>query len=71
MMLNMFLAYGGYFGKEPKENFSFETFISQIDQIKAKEGNMVEIINIRMMHTALIHGIGPQEYLVYLEKLIK
>ncbi|MBD3213817.1 MAG: hypothetical protein GF311_14505 [Candidatus Lokiarchaeota archaeon] len=71
MMLNMFLAYGGYFGKKPKENFSFNTLISHIDQIDAKQGNMVEIINIRIMHTALIHGIRPQEYLDYLEKLIK
>jgi hypothetical protein len=67
----MFLAYGGYFGKEPKENFSFNTLISQIDQIDTKQGNTVEIINIRMMHTALIHGLGPQEYLDYLEKLTK
>jgi len=70
MMLNMFLAYGGYFGQTPRKDFSIEALVKHFDEVDNEDGHMIEEINIRMMHTALIHGIHPEKYLSELENLL-
>jgi len=70
MMLNMFLVYGGYFGQNPRRNLSVKALVKRIDEVDNEDGRMIEEINIRMMHTALIHGIPPEKYLSELEDLL-
>lgn len=70
LILNMFLAYGGYFGQHPKDTFS----ITNTFKILGEQGQMtkdtIDEINIRVLHTALIHGFTPEEYISKLEELL-
>ena len=72
MMLNMFLAYGGYFGKLKAANLSVQSILSKLlDEIKAEKGRIeIQELNIRLMHKALLYGIGPAEFITQLSHFV-
>jgi len=70
LILNMFLAYGGYFGQHPKDQFSLATVFATLKEEGQMTKETADEINIRVLHTALIHGITPEEYISELEELL-
>jgi hypothetical protein len=71
LMLNMFIAYGGYFGKKQGSIFSLKILLKDlVDEITIEKENInVKELNIKMLHKALLYGIAPKEFLIHLEKL--
>ncbi len=69
LILNLMIAYGGYFGKESSEKFSLKKYILNV--ISEKENMDSNEINMKLMHTALLHGISPKEYIKKLEEIVK
>jgi len=62
IMLNMFLAYGGYFGQFSRETFSFKKYMKCLEIIQDSNSQKSEKIYVFLLHTALLHGIAPQQY---------
>jgi len=67
LILNLMVAYGGYFGKESSKKFSLKKYILNV--ISEKENVDPNEVNMKMMHSALLHGISPKEYIKKLEEL--
>jgi hypothetical protein len=68
MTLNIFAAYGGYFGKENAEQFSVKEWLSKT--LKNRSERDPNLINMRLMHQALLHGYTPSEYIEKLKDLL-
>jgi len=64
LMANMFIAYGGYFGKEKKSNFKLLDALMSID--KTVNGNFKKK-TVFLMHKSLLHGIPIHEFHKVLE----
>lgn len=73
LMINMFIAYGGYFGKNQGTIFSLKTLLNElVNEIKSEKGNInLKELNIKILHRALTYGIAPQEFTENLVKLLK
>ncbi len=72
LMINMFIAYGGYFGKKQGSVFSLKILLNEfINKIKKEKGilNLKEL-NIKLLHKALLYGITPQEFIDNLDKIL-
>jgi len=72
MMVNLFFAFGGYFGARDKFKFSIKDIISEF-AIDLNEGKAnFQSQNVKMWHKVLTHGITPREFLkelsVYVEQ---
>jgi len=70
LILDLFIAYGGYFGKLKPPDFSL---VSMLDKLEKKDGRAAEPfekLTVIFFHNALLHGISPQEYINQLEALI-
>jgi len=63
MIVNIFFAFGGYFGKFDKSEFSIDSTIFEFaDQLDNREVNL-HSANVKMWHKVLTHGITPEEFL--------
>ena len=72
LVLTLFLTYGGYFGKLPKEQFSFHKDLKEIqDSVDVKEDStQILEINTRLLHKSLLHGLYPEQYQAQLKRLV-
>lgn len=72
-MTNLFIAFGGYFGKFKYPNVSIENVLKElIEEIKIKKNKIgFHELNVKMMHKVLLHGISPQDYIKKLETIIR
>jgi hypothetical protein len=73
LMANLFLAYGGYFGKVKPYKFSVYKIIKKL-MLKIEPGKNLDTLialNIKMMHQALLYGITPQEFIQGLKILLE
>lgn len=73
LMANLFLAYGGYFGKLKRKKFSvYKTIKRLMAEIHPSEDldKLIEL-NIKMMHQALLYGITPQKFIQGLKILLE
>lgn len=73
MIVNLFFAFGGYFGKFDKSEFYIDEVIVEFaDQLENREINL-HSANVKMWHKVLTHGITPQEFLeelsIYIEQI--
>ena len=63
MMINMFFAFGEYFGARDKSKFSIEDIILEF-AIDLNEGKAnFHSQNVKMWHKVLSHGITPKEFI--------
>jgi hypothetical protein len=72
LMANLFLAYGGYFGKLKQNKFSVYKIIKKLME-KFQQGKDLDSLidlNIKMMHQALLYGVTPQELINGLKILL-
>ena len=65
LMVNMFNAFGGYFGKFNSLKVSTSKIINAIfnDLKISKEKSGLHKLNVKFLHKALLHGIIPQQFL--------
>jgi len=73
LMANLFLAYGGYFGKLKSKKFSVYKTIKKL-MSKVQSGKDPDTLigrNIRMMHQALLYGVTPQKLIQGLKILLE
>ncbi|TFF87472.1 MAG: hypothetical protein EU548_10240 [Promethearchaeota archaeon] len=69
LMIGLFLAYGGYFGKYRSLYKSVEEVcLESVDHLE-KLGKEVrfEEIDIKILHTMLLHGYTQKDYIAYLD----
>jgi hypothetical protein len=73
LMANLFLAYGGYFGKLKSNKFSVYKTIRKLmaNFQPGKDLDTLIELNIKMMHQALLYGITPQELIQGLKILLE
>ena len=72
LMANLFLAYGGYFGKLKQNKFSVYKTIKKL-MAKFQPGKDLDTLielNNKMMHQALLYGVTPQELIHGLKILL-
>ena len=70
LMANMFIAYGGYFGKLKIADFSLNKLLEQIvSKVENKEN--VEELHFTYMHHALLNGITPKQFVQGLRILLE
>jgi hypothetical protein len=74
MIINMFFAYGEYFGAHDRSKFSIRDIIVEF-AIDLNEGKAnFHSQNVRMWHKVLTHGITPKEFIeelsVYIERCL-
>lgn len=71
MIVNMFFAFGEYFGARDKSKFSINDIILEF-AINLDEGKVnFHSQNIKMWHKVLTHGITPNEFLEELSLYIE
>jgi len=70
LVLTLFLRYGGYFGKLPKEQFSFHKALKEIQDSVKEDSIQILEINTRLLHRSLLYGIYPEQYLDQLKRLV-
>ena len=71
MIVNIFFAFGGYFGKYDKSEFSIDDVIVEFaEQLDAGSTNL-HSQNVKMWHKVLTHGITPQEFLEELSMYVE
>ena len=61
LMANLFMAYGGYFGKLKDQEFSL---YDALDSLTSDGSSYKSILgqNIKGLHQALLHGVGPHQF---------
>ncbi|MEJ2279274.1 MAG: hypothetical protein P8Y70_16265 [Candidatus Lokiarchaeota archaeon] len=71
LMMGLFFAYGGYFGKfqfqgKSMEEVCYESFL-QLKKL-GKKAKLREI-NIRILHRLLLHGFTQKDFVKYLDEI--
>ncbi len=63
MIVNMFFAFGGYFGQFDKSEFSMDEMIVEFAEQLDAGNSTFHLQNVKMWHKILTHGIAPKEFL--------
>jgi len=64
LMVNLFNAYGGYFGKYKKLKSSVFKKLKELNETDINKDNVTSAdgVNLQLLHAALLFGFSPQEY---------
>jgi len=63
MIVNLFFAFGGYFGEFDKSEFSIDDVIVEFaEQLETRVVNL-HSANVKMWHKVLTRGVTPKEFL--------
>jgi hypothetical protein len=71
MMIGLFFLYGGYLGERGSELFNLEVVLDSIGESIPIDFDDLESINQRVMHVALLHGLGPSDFNKILKEYIE
>ena len=71
MIVNLFFAFGGYFGQFNKSDFSMDEAILEFAEELRVKGSTFDLQNVKIWHKILTHGITPQEFLSKLSLLVE
>ena len=61
LMANLFRVYGGYFGKLKDTDFSLYKALNSLTSGTSSHRLILER-NIKFLHQALLHGVGPHHF---------
>ncbi len=72
MISYLFFIYGGYFGKLDQSSFSLPEAIKSLTrkEFNPKKPIMIEDLNERLVHNALLHGIAPVDLVKTLKNFL-
>jgi len=70
---NLFLAFGGFFGKKEDGKFDVETVLRKLIDEVDSSGSQVSVdkLNVKILHRALLHGVTHKEYITILESILE
>jgi hypothetical protein len=71
MIINMFFAYGEYFGARDRSKFSVKDIICEFAIDLSEDKTSFHSQNIKMWHKVLAHGITPREFLKELSSYVE
>ncbi|KKM88353.1 hypothetical protein LCGC14_1259570 [marine sediment metagenome] len=73
VVLNLFILYGGYFGMLKRKSYPTTDFVGDlVEELDASEGSLdIEQVNLKMLHSALMHGLTPEQYINKLRLFIE
>ncbi len=71
MIINIFFAFGEYFGARDQSKFSFDNTIREFANNLDKGKTNFHSQNVKMWHKVLTHGITPKEFLNKLSLFIE
>ena len=71
MIINMFFAFGGYFGQFDKSEFSIDSTILEFAEQLDADNSTFHLQNVKMWHKILTHGFTPKEFLKELSLLVE
>jgi hypothetical protein len=63
MIVNLFFAFGGYFGQFDKSAFSIDDLVIEFAEQLDADNSTFHLQNVKMWHKILTHGIAPKEFL--------
>ncbi len=69
LIIDLFFAYGGYFGKNHSSDFSLNEILKDLIQEPENKYDL-EVLNIKLLHKALLCGITPEGFVKKLNELI-
>lgn len=69
MIVNLFFAFGGYFGQFDKSEFSMNEAILEFAERLSVGNSTFHEQNVKMWHKILTYGIAPKEFLEKLSVL--
>jgi transcription elongation factor Elf1 len=72
LMVNLFTAFGGYFGKNKKPEYILYIILKELkEKSKFKENSFsLAEIKLQFLHKALLYGISPEKYFRGLKTII-
>jgi hypothetical protein len=70
MIVNLFFAFGGYFGQFDKSDFSIDDLIVDFARQLDAGNSTFHLQNVKMWHKILTHGIAPKEFLKELSMFV-
>ena len=71
MIVNIFFAFGGYFGKYDKSEFSIDEIIVEFAEQLSLDSTDLHVQNVKMWHKVLTHGITPPAFLEELSMYVE
>jgi len=63
MIVNLFFAFGGYFGQFDKSEFSIDEMVIDFAEQLDAGNSTFHLQNVKMWHKILTHGIAPKDFL--------
>jgi len=63
MIVNLFFAFGGYFGQFEKSEFSIDDLVLEFAEQLDAGNSTFHLQNVKMWHKILTHGISPKDFL--------
>ena len=63
MIVNLFFAFGGYFGQFDKSEFSIDDMVIEFAEQLDAGNSTFHLQNVKMWHKILTHGIAPKDFL--------
>ncbi len=72
LMVNLFTAFGGYFGKHKKPEYILYIILKELkEKSKYRENSFSAVeIKLQLLHKALLYGISPQKFFQGLKTII-
>lgn len=61
LMANLFRAFGGYFGKLKDFGFSLYKVLKSLTSGSCSHDSILKR-NVKVLHQALLHGVGPHQF---------
>ena len=63
MIVNLFFAFGGYFGQFDKSEFSIDDLVLEFAEQLDAGNSTFHLQNVKMWHKILTYGISPKDFL--------
>lgn len=71
MIVNLFFAFGGYFGQLDKSEFSIDDLVMEFAEQLDAGNSTFHLQNVKMWHKILTHGIAPKDFLKELSTYVE
>ena len=71
MIVNLFFAFGGYFGQFDKSEFSIDELVIEFAEQLDTGNSTFHLQNVKMWHKILTHGIAPKDFLKELSTYVE
>ncbi len=71
MIVNLFFAFGGYFGQFDKSAFSLDELVIEFAEQLDAGNSTFHLQNVKMWHKILTHGIAPKDFLKELSTYVE